>query len=156
MVIDKLDRLSRNATFLLSLRDSGVKFVCCDMPQADRFTVGILALVAERERELISERTKAGLAVAKKRGVKLGNPKRRESQQKATDASTNSLESLWAIQLEAIEQIKDAGVQSYAEIARCLSARGVPTARGGSWTATLVRNLTKKVLASEHLTRTNR
>ena len=156
LVIAKLDRLSRNATFLLSLRDSGVEFVCCDMPQADRFTVGILALVAERERELISERTKAGLAIAKKRGVKLWNPNWRESQQKATDASTKSLESLWAIQLEAIEQIKDAGVQSYAEIARCLSARGVPTARGGSWTATLVRNLTKKVPASEHLTRTNR
>ncbi|MCV2866792.1 recombinase family protein [Albidovulum sediminicola] len=70
LVIAKLDRLSRNA----ALRDSGVKFIACDMPEANDLTVGIMALVAQQEREAISRRTKEALAVAKARGVKLGNP----------------------------------------------------------------------------------
>ncbi len=62
MVIAKLDRLSRNAVFLLTLRDSGVKFVAADMPDANDLTVGIMALVAQQEREAISKRTKEALA----------------------------------------------------------------------------------------------
>ena len=74
LVIAKLDRLARNAEFLLRLQNSGAEFVCCDCPNADKFTVGILALVAQRERELISERTRLGMAAAKSKGVKLGTP----------------------------------------------------------------------------------
>jgi DNA invertase Pin-like site-specific DNA recombinase len=72
LVVAKLDRLSRNAEFLLSLQNGNVDFVCCDCPNVDLFTVGILALVAQRERELISERTKSALQMAKRRGVHLG------------------------------------------------------------------------------------
>ena len=64
LVIAKLDRLSRNAAFLLTLRDSGVKFAAVDLPEANDLTVGIMALVAQAEREAISRRTKEALAVA--------------------------------------------------------------------------------------------
>jgi DNA invertase Pin-like site-specific DNA recombinase len=73
LVIAKLDRLSRNAGFLLALRDSGVRFVAVDMPEDNGLTVGIMALVAQAEREAIPRRTKEALAVAKARAVKLGN-----------------------------------------------------------------------------------
>src|ERR1043166_4955800 len=68
LVISKIDRLSRNAAFLLQLQNSGVDFVACDCPNADKFTVGILALVAQRERELISDRTRQGMRQAALRG----------------------------------------------------------------------------------------
>jgi DNA invertase Pin-like site-specific DNA recombinase len=74
LLIAKLDRLSRNRRFLMDLQDSSINFVCCDMPEANNLTVGLLACMADYERELISERTKAALEAAKARGVVLGNP----------------------------------------------------------------------------------
>ena len=75
LIIAKLDRLSRNVAFIATLMDGKVDFVCCDFPQANRLTLHVLAAVAEHEREMISERTRAGLAAAKERGVKLGGPR---------------------------------------------------------------------------------
>ena len=61
LLIAKLDRLSRNAAFILTLKDSGVDFVCCDMPQANAMSIGIMAIFAQQEREMISKRTKDAL-----------------------------------------------------------------------------------------------
>ena len=74
LLIAKLDRLSRNVAFISRLLESGVELLCCDMPQANRLTLHILAAVAEHERQMISERTKAALAAAKARGARLGAP----------------------------------------------------------------------------------
>jgi DNA invertase Pin-like site-specific DNA recombinase len=74
LLIAKLDRLSRNAGFIFALRDSGVAFVCCDMPDANTLTVGLFAVIAQHEREMISKRTKEALAAKKARGAVLGMP----------------------------------------------------------------------------------
>ena len=74
LVIAKLDRLSRNASFIFTLKDSGVDFVCADMPDANTLTIGIFAVLAQHERELISSRTKAALQAKIAQGAKLGNP----------------------------------------------------------------------------------
>ena len=74
LVIAKLDRLSRNVYFISSLLESGVQFKALDIPVADHFTVHLFAALAEKERKMISERTKAALAAKKERGFKLGSP----------------------------------------------------------------------------------
>jgi DNA invertase Pin-like site-specific DNA recombinase len=85
LLIAKLDRLSRNAAFIFTLRDTKVNFVCCDMPDANTLTIGIFATLAQHERELISSRTKAALNEKKKKGDKLGNPNGFMGQDKATE-----------------------------------------------------------------------
>lgn len=74
LVIAKLDRLARNAAFIFTLRDSGVNFVCADMPEANTLTIGIFATLAQYEQELISERTRKALAEKKAKGDTLGRP----------------------------------------------------------------------------------
>jgi DNA invertase Pin-like site-specific DNA recombinase len=74
LVIAKLDRLSRDAHFLLGLQKAGVRFVAADMPEANEMVVGIMAVVAQAEWKMISARTKAALAAAKARGMQLGRP----------------------------------------------------------------------------------
>src|SRR5690606_10188582 len=140
LVIAKLDRLSRNAAFLLTLRDSGVKFIACDLPEANDLTVGIMALVAQQEREAISRRTKEALAVAKARGVKLGNPNGAAALRRAGKggvalrATVSANAAAFAADLAPVlADIRAKGHSSLRAIAAELSARGIRTRRGGVW-----------------------
>lgn len=141
VVIAKLDRLARNAEFLLRLQNSGVDFVCCDCPNADKFTVGILALVAQRERELISERTRLALAAAKTKGVKLGTPNPQKAVAAMVTANKTAKAEFAAKALPLIEEIRLAGVQTLQGIADCLNRRGIPTRSGKTWYPSTVRNI---------------
>jgi DNA invertase Pin-like site-specific DNA recombinase len=149
LVIAKLDRLSRDASFLLSLRDAGVEFVACDMPEANRLTVGIMALMAEHEAEMVSQRTRAALAAAKARGQRLGGfrgyvPSETDRAQAARARTAMARERAGQV-LPMIRELQAAGITSLAGIARELSKRGVPTPRGaGTWQAVQVA----RVLAS--------
>jgi DNA invertase Pin-like site-specific DNA recombinase len=158
LVIAKLDRLSRNAAFLLNLRDAGVEFVAADMPTANRLTVGIMALVAEEEARMISARTKAALAAAKDRRKAEGLPKlggaragaAERGQQVATlgRAALQAKATARAAYLQPIlQKLFDAGITSQAGIARELTAQGIPTARNGRWTNVQVRDLLHRLEA---------
>jgi DNA invertase Pin-like site-specific DNA recombinase len=141
LVIAKLDRISRNASFLMQLQDSGVPFVCCDMPAADKFTVSILACVAQRERELIADRVRAGLAVAKLRGVRLGSDNILQVRKLGQDAIKARKMAFARQTIKVIEEIRSAGVFGLNKIADCLNKRGEKSARGGKWTGTAVRRV---------------
>lgn len=153
LVIAKLDRLARNAAFLINLKDSGVDFVAADMPHANRLTVGIMALVAEEEGLAISRRTKAALAEAKKRGVKLGNPGNlsniklgaKNSGKLQKERANNFARDVMVM----IDEIRAIGIMSYSGLARELTSRNIPTARGkSSWSAGQVRNLMARASAA--------
>lgn len=144
LLIAKLDRLSRNAAFLLNLQESGVDFVAVDMPQADRFMIGILALVAQREREMISERTRAGLAAAKRRGTRLGNPNPKKAVQAAMIEKKRRAEAFAASLAPVLTEIRKAGVITLREVAFCLNARGFKTATGKQFKAQTVKNLMER------------
>ena len=148
LLIAKLDRLARNAAFLLNLQDSSVKFTAVDMPYADNFTVGIMALVAQKERELISERTKAGLAAAKRRGTRLGNPNPKEAVKRAVKANVARANGYAERLSPVIKEIQAAHVASLRGIAKCLNARGFKTPNGNAFAAQSVKNLLNRKLHS--------
>jgi DNA invertase Pin-like site-specific DNA recombinase len=141
LVIAKLDRLARNAAFLLNLRDSGVDFIAVDMPHADKFTVGIMALVAEKERDVISQRTRDGLAAAKRRGTKLGNPRPAKAVKRAVAANQQRADTYAASLATVIQEIQNAHVTSLRGIAKCLNARGFKTPNGKAFAAQSVKNI---------------
>jgi DNA invertase Pin-like site-specific DNA recombinase len=143
LVIAKLDRLARNAEFLLRLQNSGADFVCCDCPNADRFAVGILALVAQREKELISERTRSGLAAAKAKSVKLGNPNPEKALAAMVVANKAAKVEFAAKLFPIIEEIKSAGVSTLRGVCQCLNRRGIPTRNRKNWYPATVRNILK-------------
>jgi DNA invertase Pin-like site-specific DNA recombinase len=151
VVIAKLDRLARNVAFISNLMESGVEFVAADMPMANRFTVHVLAAVAEHEREIISQRTRAGLGAAKARGKRLGNPNGGRALRAAGAGQAGwtagaignrAAADKFAAQLApVIAAIRADGIMSLEGMAAALNERGILTARGGRWYATTVRNL---------------
>jgi DNA invertase Pin-like site-specific DNA recombinase len=152
LLIAKLDRLSRNAAFLLTLRDSGVRFVAADMPDANDLTVGIMSLVAQQEREAISKRTGDALQVAKARGAKLGNPNGAAALRRAGKGNTAGLKAIkdgadhHALNLApVVEALRSEGVSSLGGIAAALNQRGMLTPRGGRWHKSSVSNLVARL-----------
>ena len=144
VIIAKLDRLGRRASYILRLIDeSGVDFHICDMPNADKLTITILAAVAEREAEDISRRIKAAFAVKRARGEKCGgNPRFEEALKRGRETNRILDENRQSGTREIIAEIVSKGrVTTHKGIAECLNARGIPTARGGQWHTTTVRRL---------------
>lgn len=151
LIIAKLDRLARNVAFISSLMEAGVDFIACDNPHATRLTIHILAAVAEHEREMISQRTKAALQAAKARGVKLGNPRLQQrpgsrAQALAATAVRSARSQAHATDvLPFIEQARQAGCASLWDIARALTARGIETPAGFTeWNNTQVSRVLAK------------
>lgn len=153
LVIAKLDRLSRNARFLLGLQEAGVHFIATDMPTANELTVGIMALVAQEERKAISARTKAALAAAKERGVKLGCPKgaahlRQYGNELGVEAVKRNADERAGKLADVVKEIQETkGTTSLKGIADELNKMGVTTARGGAWYASSVKNLLARITA---------
>jgi DNA invertase Pin-like site-specific DNA recombinase len=139
LIVARLDRLARNVAFVSRLMEAGVDFEAADFPQANRFTVHILAAVAEYEARLISERTKAGLAAAKARGVKLGRrfptPGHPPGLEKARQVSMEKLAARTADLAPVIAEIRAAGFVSAIAVARELTARGIRPMRAAGLTA---------------------
>jgi len=141
LVCSKIDRLSRNAEFLLRLMNSKVEFICCDIPNCDRFTISLFAILAEKEKNMISERTKNALKMVKARGVKLGNPNFELSVKLMNDGASKAKKEFRIKIIPIINDIKKAGIKTLQGLADCLNRRGISTRTGKSWTPGLVRNV---------------
>lgn len=151
LLIAKLDRLSRNAGFIFQLRDAGVDFVCCDMPDANTLTVGVFAVLAQHERELISQRTKAALAAKKAQGAQLGSPAN------LTSAATQKGRDRSLAQAHAHEHnaraaahillLREKGL-NYSQIAERLNALRFLTRMGKAFRAEQVKRLYLRAMAS--------
>ena len=151
LVVAKLDRLARDAAFLLNLKDAGIDFVCADMPEANRMTIGVMALVAEQEREAISTRTKEALAAAKARGVQLGAYRggvyvggkgNADTAKNASEARTAFFHANAMRRLPMLKRVDPEGAMSLRAIAEALNGLGIPTVSGkGTWSSNSVRRL---------------
>ena len=141
LVCSKIDRLSRNAEFLLRLMNSRVEFVCCDIPNCDRFTISLFAILAEKEKNMISERTKNALKMVKARGIKLGNPNPELSVIKMNEGARKGRIDFKNKILPIINEIKSTGIKTLQGVADCLNRRGLSTRNGKQWYPTQIRNL---------------
>ena len=151
LVVARLDRLTRSVAVTSALHESGVDFVCCDNPNANRMTIQLLAVMAEFEARIISERTKDALAAAKVRGTLLGAsmPACRNLK---SDSGTKGARRSAVIRAENARKMYDdlipevctmrAAGQTLRAIAATLNERGYSTARGMAWNATQVLRLT--------------
>jgi DNA invertase Pin-like site-specific DNA recombinase len=147
LVIAKLDRLSRNSRFLMELQESKLKFVCCDMPEANELTIGIMAVMAQHETKMISTRTKAALQAAKARGVVLGNRTNLDSVRfsDTTQARAKHIETSKARNNDMRGVLEGLKVRypdsSLRQLASLLNEAGYLTARGREFTATQVSRI---------------
>jgi DNA invertase Pin-like site-specific DNA recombinase len=150
LLVGKLDRLSRDLHFITSLQKSRIDFVVADLPGCDSFTINVYGSLAQREREMIASRTKAGLAAAKARGVKLGTNNLKpalvkEASAKGVQARQQIADDFSARVKPTIEALLGRGM-SLRGVAAELEKLGVKTARRGNWTATAVKNALQRCL----------
>lgn len=144
LIIAKLDRLSRNAGFIFALRDSGVDFVCCDIPDANTLTVGIFAVIAQHERETISKRTRDALQAKKARGEKLGTPENLTEavrEQGFVARQRNAREHSGNRQATALIVSRRSQNASFNQIAAELNNLGFTARRGGAFNQKQVQRL---------------
>jgi DNA invertase Pin-like site-specific DNA recombinase len=150
LLIAKLDRLARDVHFISGLMKSGVPFLACDMPTATPFMLHVYAVMAEEEGRAISARTKAAMAAAKARGVKIGNPRllagSPEQAHMAAAAKSAQAAARAADLLPVIAEVRAAGVATFTGIAKALGARGIPTPSGrGTWSPSTVMRLERRL-----------
>jgi DNA invertase Pin-like site-specific DNA recombinase len=138
LIIAKLDRLSRNVAFIANLMESGVEFVACDMPEANKLTLHIMAAMAQHEREATSKRTKEALTAAKARGQKLGSP-RPGSKQATAARSTQAMQFRQGV-YPIVHQLRERGL-TLREVAQELNERHIKTCNNRVWYAQTVRLL---------------
>lgn len=159
VVFAKLDRLFRNTKFLLTLIDSSVDVVFCDLPHVPpgatgRFLLTQMASVAELEAGLISERTKAALAAAKARGVRLGNP---NGARALWGKQVGNVQAVAVVKANAehraenlrtiVDDMRSQGITTIRAIAAELNERGILTPRGGQWHPTSTARLLSRLQA---------
>ena len=137
-LLPNLDRLSRNVAFIANLMESRVEFVACDMPEANKLTLHIMAAMAQHEREATSQRTKEALQAAKVRGQKLGNP--RPDIPAINRAWKEETRQFRALHYPAIKQMRERGL-TLSEIAQNLNERGIKTCNNRTWYASTVKQL---------------
>jgi DNA invertase Pin-like site-specific DNA recombinase len=141
VAVSKLDRLSRDVHFISGLMAHRVPFVAAELgSDVDPFVLHLYAALAEKERALISGRTKSALAAAKAKGVKLGNPHIEAARREAVEAIKAEADRAAGNVLPIIAEIQKSGAKTLRAIAEALNARGVVTPRGGRWHAMSVRN----------------
>jgi len=143
VVVAKLDRLSRDVHFISGLMTHRVPFVVAELgADVDPFILHLYASLAQKERELISQRTREALARKKAQGAKLGNPRNpAEAAAKGREAIAANADEFAAGMAPIIEGIRAAGITTLAGIADALNKRGVRPSRGGTWYAMTVRNV---------------
>ena len=149
LVIAKLDRLSRNAGFIFALRDSGVDFVCCDIPDANTLTVGKFAVIAQHERETISKRTKDALQAKKAKGEKLGTPENLTEEVRMMGVQArqrNAREHSGSRQATALIMSRRAQKVSFTQIAKELNILNFVARRGGMFNQKQVQRLHERAL----------
>jgi DNA invertase Pin-like site-specific DNA recombinase len=142
VAVAKLDRLSRDVHFISGLMAHRVPFVVAELgTDIDPFVLHLFAALAEKERSLISTRTRQALAAAQARGVTLGSPKLAQARESAVAAIKAGADQHAANVLPIIKEAQKAGATTLRAVAEALNARGISTARGGSWHAMSVKNV---------------
>lgn len=147
LVVAKLDRLARDVQFISELLNSQVKFICADMPEADRTFLQMMSVFAEYEARRIGTRTKEALQALKKRGKKLGSPAPEKGANEASKVRVAEADA-YADKVGPLVRdiIRKAGASSLRDIAAALTARGIKTPRGNDeWHASQVANLLKRI-----------